>query len=94
VCGDNTTGCACPECPAGATCGCDCPAPDPCPPPSCGACPPGWQAPAGDAYLCCQQDASNVTECFSQAVPPAPVPTPQPGTATPVSAGTGAASGS
>jgi hypothetical protein len=79
-------GCACPACPAGETCApCDCPPPPPnCgQPPTCGTCPPGWQTPEGEAYLCCQSEPSGVIACFSQAYPPPPSPTPaQTGTAT------------
>ena len=66
--------CECPACaPDSGECPpCDCP-PSPCPTPSpasCGACPAGWQSPAGQPDLCCTTDANGVIECFSQALPP------------------------
>ncbi len=30
------------------------------------ACPPGWQAPEGSPYLCCQTDADGIIDCFAQ----------------------------
>lgn len=60
---------------------CTCSAAPACPlpsPPSCNACPSGWQVPNGDPALCCRTDPSmpSVIDCFSQAIPlppPAPV---------------------
>jgi hypothetical protein len=60
--------CSCPACIVGESCPpCDCG-----PTPSCEACPPGWQVPAGEPLLCCN-DAGGTIECFSQGVPPTPI---------------------
>jgi len=76
------SGCTC-ACPAGGPCPpCDCPPEPSCPIPStttCDACPPGWQVPAGEPLLCCN-DTGGAIECFSQAVPPTPSPLPIVGT--------------
>jgi hypothetical protein len=72
--------CGCPACIEGEVCPpCDCGTPPPPvnPPPICNACPSGWQVPAGEPYLCCNEGASGVIACFSQGVPPSP-PEPQP----------------
>ncbi|HSY21761.1 MAG TPA: hypothetical protein VK841_06585 [Polyangiaceae bacterium] len=65
------------NCPAQTTTGsnsCTCSPAPACPlpsPPSCNACPSGWQVPAIDPALCCRNDPSmpSVTDCFSQAIP-------------------------
>jgi hypothetical protein len=63
-CPAQTTGansCTCSPAPA-------CPLPSP---PSCDACPSGWQVPTGDPALCCRNDPAmpSVIDCFSQAIP-------------------------
>ncbi len=37
---------------------------------ACGACPAGWQAPAGEPDLCCATASNGVISCFSQAAGP------------------------
>lgn len=70
--------CACPLEADGGESACSCPPASGCtppPPPSCGSCPQGWQVPAGEPGLCCQEEANDIIACFSQAVPP-PIPVP------------------
>jgi hypothetical protein len=56
-----------------ATCECDIAAPCTTPPaPQCEPCPDGWQVPEGEPGLCCQENASGIIACFSQAIPPLP----------------------
>ncbi len=55
-------GCVSNQCSCGA-----CP-PSGCGGDNCGACPAGWNVPAGGQYdLCCQTDGSGAARCFSQA---------------------------
>jgi hypothetical protein len=75
--------CGCPACLVGETCPpCGCSPPQPSPPAplpvNCGDCPPGWQVPAGQPFLCCTEGPSGTIACFSQAVPPSPEPLPAP----------------
>ena len=68
--------CNCPAQTTGAN-NCTCSAAPACPlpsPPSCNACPSGWQVPTGDAAdlaLCCRNDPAeaSVIDCFTQAIP-------------------------
>ena len=66
--------CACPACPVGAPCPlciCDAdagPGPSPPPVPVCNACPPGWQVPAGEPLLCCN-DSGGAIECPADSTP-------------------------
>jgi hypothetical protein len=77
--------CSCPACLKGESCPpCDCNvSPPKTPTPTCGVCPLGWQVPAGEPYLCCEEGPGGVIECFSQGVPPS-LPEPQPLPAQPI----------